>query len=123
MNVQAEMRILITRHCETLRLEAEAVRVALERLNVPGATGVLESSVQAAHKIKGSSGTIGFLEVSEIAADLEMALRSFAASGQSPRGPALEGLRRHCGELVRAVSILQPEDSRLYDMEATTLGA
>lgn len=113
-DLQERLRNLITQHCDTLRKEAADIGTVLERWpddEVPDPV-MLRRARGAAHKLKGSSGTIGFAAVSASAAELEALLDEAAASpAAARRDPILE----HNRALQDAVSTLRPEQSGLYD--------
>ena len=90
--MQEQLRALIEKHCATLAEEARAVGACLERRDGPNAplAEVVAEAVRLVHKIKGSSGSIGFKEVSAVAQSLERLLRSIDGAGTTPGVADLE---------------------------------
>ena len=115
--MQEQLRALIERHCLTLVSEAAAVRACLARLADPAAdrAAVVAEGTGLAHKIKGSSGSIGFGEISQAAQALEFYLRELArlegALDEAQVGRAI-GLGR---DLEARTAAIRPENSALYD--------
>ena len=115
--MQEQLRALIRRHCATLADELEAVRGCLSRIDggdEARARAVAEG-IALTHKIKGSSGSIGFQEISASSAKLELCLRSLIADDHR-----LEPTRRHeldvCfQEFERLIASVTPECSSLYE--------
>ncbi|MGP1396931.1 MAG: Hpt domain-containing protein [Inquilinaceae bacterium] len=84
--MQDQVRALIERHCSTLKDEAAAVTAALSGWGATHAItpADLLDAVNHAHKIKGSSGSIGFGDVSAAAAALEQFLRDLNTQSAAP---------------------------------------
>lgn len=115
--MQEELRALIERHCATLRAEAAAVRDCLSRLGDPAAdtSSVIAEGVNLAHKIKGSSGSIGFKEISVAAETLEHYLRELDQSGSAPVGSQVDKVVVLAADLDARVGVIRPEHSMLYN--------
>lgn len=115
--MQEELRALIERHCATLGTEAAAVRACLGRLDDPtaDATSVIAEGADLAHKIKGSSGSIGFREISQAAQTLEYCLRALCESEAAPTGRELDKARTLATDLEERVAAITPEQSMLYN--------
>lgn len=100
-----EIRQLITSHISTLHNEAREVSNGFRA--TPPDVGVLAG---ATHKIKGSSGTIGFIRVSEVATKMNNILRNL--------DPGTQHIPASCQKLLvefeAAVSRMRPEDSTLW---------
>lgn len=131
MSLSADIRALVIRHIATLCTEASAVDHATATLREarfrapgrpadPGAASTREDGLAAlaerVHKIKGSSGSLGFRQVSEAARLLEMDLR------QIQTAPTLSAtdtarLQDKSRALCRLVAELGPEDSTLYNRD------
>ncbi len=80
--MQQELQHLITRHCKTLVQESAAIGECLSELNHnhTNENPILAEAIGLAHKIKGSSGSIGFAQVSECARALEGHMRTAAVT-------------------------------------------
>ncbi|WGH78439.1 Hpt domain-containing protein [Jannaschia ovalis] len=103
---------LVERHCDTLRVEFAAVEDAFAELGRGAETGALDRLVAATHKIKGSSGTLGFAEISARAARYEHALRDAVAA--APFGSDPHAFRALHDGLARAVAEIHPAQSTLH---------
>lgn len=117
---QDELCALITRHCATLRQEAAAVGEALSGWGGDdGADGAergwLTAAIGSAHKIKGSSGSIGFMELSATATELETLLRDLSEQAVSPTADDRSRADALNERLTRQAAELRPEHSRLFD--------
>lgn len=99
---------LVTRHCETLRQEAGEID-QLITIGIETPPENLMLLARLLHKLKGSSATIGFAEISALAARMETVLES----AQSDDREAL--LCRLNVELQRGVQALSPAQSKLLE--------
>lgn len=117
-DIQAKMRELIATHCCNLREEASQVRDALSRLSDPNADfrDAVADGLSRVHKIKGSSGTIGFSDVSALAQSLEDQLRRLYDAGAEPGARSKAHVLALGDELSARVAIIRPEQSTLYDL-------
>lgn len=115
--MQAEVRKLLITHCATLKREIEEIGTILHGLDQGASASqdgpLLAAGIARAHKIKGSSGSIGFMKVSAAARDLEMALRAAAESTASGAGRTGTVAQSHA-VLAEVISAVRPEDSRLF---------
>ncbi len=124
--MQTEIRQLLDRHCTSLARELAELEPAVARLagapqQAPGSD--LAACIAQVHRIKGSSGSIGFMEISAAARDLETTLRR-ARSQAILSGPVRQGIREHVGVLSDLITNVRPEDSRFfaYDFSAFEQG-
>lgn len=115
--LEDRLRALIAHHCDTLRGEAAAVAGALAgwAADTPPSTVALLEAAAAAHKIKGSSGTIGFHGVSDLAKALDDHLRGLARAGAQASVADCERAVELNTRLQAAVATLRPEHSVLFD--------
>ncbi len=102
---------LVTRHCATLRQEGADIDAFL-RAAGPAPDGDARAGIVAtAHKLKGSSGSIGFMRVSALAGDIESLLRD---AGDRPLGhPVSQRLAVLHTELQSNIDAISPEQSTL----------
>lgn len=116
-DLQRQFRALIETHCETLRREAAAVRACLAELRSPAGdpAGAVSRAVGMAHKIKGSSGSIGFKEISAAAQALELHLRALDKAGGPPGPEAISQALELGADLDLLVAAIRPEQSSLYN--------
>lgn len=117
--MQEQLRELITRHCDTLAEEMEAVRTCIDRFDDPSIPvgDVINEGIELTHKIKGSSGSIGFPEISAASACLEHYLRSLATEAEEIDQEARETAAAHFQTLERLVAVVKPESSTLYNAQ------
>ncbi|WP_319529892.1 Hpt domain-containing protein [uncultured Cohaesibacter sp.] len=114
-----QLRALITKHCATLGREMDEINLSLTKLQCAGdqCSLVAQEAAGKAHKVKGSSGTIGFKQISQSAADLELYLRQL---GEQP-GPLTNEQEKKIELLFGRLRILvegaTPEQSSLYDAQ------
>ena len=115
--MQAEVRKLLVKHCATLQTEIEEISTILSGIDQgagPGQEGpLLAAGIARVHKIKGSSGSIGFMKVSAAARELEMTLRT-VAEGRIPGTTARSAVARNHAVLAELIADVRPEDSRLF---------
>ena len=102
---------LVQRHCATLKDEARSVGDALDSAALGSWSDHAEAAFRAAHTLKGSSGTLGFDEISAAALRLESALRPLRERAPAPDEAARVSAAR--GTLMELVERITPEQSRL----------
>lgn len=103
---------MVERHCVTLRQEAQAVSDAMTgagRLEDISDRALLKA---AAHKLKGSSGSLGFLDVSQCAERLEHTVRDLE-NAQLDNRQVNEVVAAH-DDLQSVIAEIAPEKSALY---------
>ena len=121
-----ELRRLIERHCRSLKKLADEVGLHLALIANGGAVrrAELDRVLDVAHQINGSSGSIGFIEISESAADLEDQLKMLSNldpehSADSLILAAMASFER----LRRLVDNLTPQQSALFDIDLSRIGS
>lgn len=114
--MQAQLRELIARHCKTMVAEFNDVLECLDRLDDPALSqsAIIAQGIELAHKIKGSSGSLGFAHISAAAASLEAHLKALAAEETELEQEARGSLQRYLKELEDYVLHVSPEDSALW---------
>ena len=117
--MQTEVRQLLVRHCATLRQEIEEIGAIVAGLG-SGTNGgsqgqLLSDGISRAHKMKGSSGSIGFAKVSAAARQLEADFRA-ANVPMAPAG-ANERIAQSHAALAELISTVSPEESRLFSAD------
>ncbi|NVK33633.1 MAG: Hpt domain-containing protein [Rhodobacteraceae bacterium] len=112
-----QIQNLIIKHCSTIAREAEAIRLCLDCFDqdVTSATDMLENAIQHAHKIKGSSGSLGFPDISAAAACLERQFRIVHLSEEEMGLSERIQIQAYYAILEQLVSNATPEASTLYD--------
>ena len=116
--MQEQLRELITKHCTTLANELAAMDACFKNISQPGAECIdaVKEGIEHAHKIKGSSGSIGFPEISAAAASLEFCFRDIAASNAAVSPAQQEKLVGCYGDLARLIGSVKPQQSTLYNI-------
>ena len=117
--MQKELRELISRHCLTLTVELEDISQCLARLDAPGASPgpIVAEAIGLSHKIKGSSGSLGFSSISAAASLLEHYLRGLNPEAKALTYEEQEGIRDHLSCLDRLIHSASPKDSALYNAQ------
>ena len=112
-----ELRALIIRHCETLKREMADVEGCMDRLvnDDEAHASALHQGIEMTHKIKGSSGSIGFANISSTAAALEKCL--YAVQDNDDQAQLFEACQ-HFDTLKELVARVKPEESALYSVES-----
>lgn len=120
MNVESRVRQIIAEHCDWLSEQVKVLATNIAALPAQEDDDVkaAERAVELAHQVKGSCGTLGFLDVSEAAADLEAHLKTVVKDPGSDvrRTTALFERLRH------AIDSVEPEHSTLYDADFSIFG-
>lgn len=102
---------LVVRHCETIKQEAAEVARAMESA-ASGVAGSRSSLVARMHKLKGSSGSIGFMEISGLSGEIEAVLRE---AGERPlTEPERREIDAKHAALQARVARIEPSQSTLY---------
>lgn len=119
MNTQIQE--LILKHCITLKNECKALGVAVRRISGEGdfTFDDLEEALQLAHRIKGSSGTIGYADISVAAEKLEFFLRDVAANEINLDAVGQDKTQAFFTEMEALVDMMTPEQSTLYNRTFT----
>ncbi|MEM8836701.1 MAG: Hpt domain-containing protein [Pseudomonadota bacterium] len=101
----------------TLRQEGAMVSQHLAELNMGGGDWqqALTDALELAHKIKGSSGTIGYTMISKVAEALEFHLRDLDEEDAYPEEAARERANSLFSELNALLSDMKPEQSSLFN--------
>ena len=114
---------LIERHCATLVHSVDTLGVII--LSLPDADDVqieLAAGCALAHQINGGGGTIGFDEVSSLAAALESKLLELQRQGQNVDRTRLAEVASIYRKLESAAQAMRPEDSRHSGTDLNQLG-
>lgn len=104
-NLSAEIQAILTSHIATIVGEAQAI---LEEADRPDPSIAFLS--EATHKIKGGSGTAGFMEIFRIASALNDSFKLLVRDGGGMNAEILALL----DEFRAAMSIIKPQDSLLW---------
>lgn len=124
MKVQDQLRALLERHCATVRQNVDSIGRMLREVSAPGirpaaAVGRAEA---LAHQLKGSSGSVGFPEVSSAAKALDDQLKLLCAIGDDTAILSqMAGVHSLYDELKRQASAITPQSSTLYDIDLSAI--
>lgn len=122
--MEEQLQALIERHCVTIRKYVDTIGCHLSRIgepDLPEAEALTEAE-NLAHQLKGSSGTIGFHEVSAAATALDDYLKLLCVSNEAITEKMLAKLLDLYGDLKNIAEKISPESSTLYPT-AVSLGA
>lgn len=115
--MQEKLRKLIDRHCTWLHDTMPALRHNLSPLITQGDAD--NDAVRAAkvisHQIKGSSGSVGFREISEAATRLDGHIGQLMEAKVTASPEDRQTLDTLCIELQNIVAIVEPQTSALYN--------
>jgi chemotaxis protein histidine kinase CheA len=118
-DMQDQLRALVTKHCETLAVELLEIETCLDGLGQPGVADAdaIANGFAHAHKVKGSSGSLGFAEISTAAETLEHCLRDLASNGAAIGPSEREQIFGHYDRLARLIDAIKPEQSTLFNAQ------
>jgi chemotaxis protein histidine kinase CheA len=118
-DMQDQLRALVTKHCETLTVELLEIKTCLDGLGQSDAADAdaIAKGFAHAHKVKGSSGTLGFAEISAAAETLEHCLRDLDRNGAAIGPSERELIFGHYDHLARLISTISPEQSSLFNAQ------
>jgi HPt (histidine-containing phosphotransfer) domain-containing protein len=125
MSAQAinPLKALISRHCATLVGRVGALGAIVQALPDASDRQVQIAEGRAlAHQITGSSGSIGFDDLSTLAAALESKFVELQRPGQSADRMRLVEVASLYRKLESAAQATSPEHSRLFDTDIHKLG-
>jgi HPt (histidine-containing phosphotransfer) domain-containing protein len=112
------LRALIARHCETLRSELRGLRAVSQRLgDCPDDAGAaIADGLERAHKLKGSSGSLGYPEISVAAAEFENCLKMLEVATGNAAAMAVRETLSQFVVLEQLIVSVSPERSTLYNV-------
>ena len=116
-----EIMNLIRRHCATLKEEFAEADAKFRALSAGGSQAEIDAVTAQAHKIKGSSGTLGFGAISRRAEEYEHALRCASAGHLTVQQKASLGQMHD--SLGRTIADIAPEQSALYQRFQSQVGS
>ena len=103
---------LVERHCATLRFEADALSDAFRRVETSRDPQALTALIAAAHKLKGSSGSIGFKQISDQAQIIEHLAKD--SEKRQLSSPEMDQWHKGQAELQSLIAKITPHQSSLY---------
>ena len=115
MSPEEQLKALITKHCETLRKDAQrATDLFYGTTDREVSLSTAREILQIAHKIAGGGGSMGFSTLSQKAFALENWLKQRIASPGEEQPVPVKGIAPYVEDLSRTCDTLQPEHSILY---------
>nr|WP_321456576.1 Hpt domain-containing protein [uncultured Cohaesibacter sp.] len=114
-----QLRALITRHCDTLKSELSDIENELYKISEDKGDHkeLAKQASEMVHKIKGSSGSIGFQDVSSLSLSLELALKELIACPEPIPASVYEKIGEDFIELADRIEALKPEQSSLFNAQ------
>ena len=121
--MQDQLRALISRHCAWLTGQISDIAAALGALEAGSGAprDVLRQAIELTHQISGTSGSMGFAEVSEAASDLEYHLLDVETRGLAIDASEIARILALFVALETVSSGLRAERSSLYDADLSGL--
>jgi chemotaxis protein histidine kinase CheA len=118
-DMQDQLRALVTKHCETLAAELLEIKTCLDGLGQPDVADAdaIAKGFAHAHKVKGSSGSLGFAEISAAAETLEHCLRDLDRNSAGIGPSEREQIFGHYDLLARLIDAIRPEKSSLFNAQ------
>ena len=113
------LRVIVEQHCRNLNAEIAAARPLfqeIDKLERPSSK-LLQNAIAVSHKIAGSSGSLGFREISETAKQIEDRLEKASLAGEELPRCDRESVWRRFGELEKQVEIMTFADSELLSCD------
>jgi len=120
--MQDRLRQLINRHCTWLHDTMPALRHNLLPLITQGQADceAVRAAKVMSHQIKGSSGSVGFGEISAAATELDNHLSKLMQAGSPAGADERKLLENLCIKLANIVATVTPETSALYNFSGKT---
>ncbi len=117
MTVQDKLRSLIKVHCVTIKDSVSELEAGLASLHEPSdrqSEFIIEDARSLTHQLKGSSGSIGFGNVSNAAAILDDYLKTISGPDRRLNTSELQRIFHMLDTLRRETESISPERSSLY---------
>lgn len=114
-DLKAKLFLLVEKHCATIRSEAQAINSLMHSAENGQNSDSFQKIFFLTHKLKGSSGTMGFMQVSHIAEQLEDQLKGYIDAKKLPLAQEYARLQSLNHELQKSVACTHPNQSALLD--------
>lgn len=120
--MQDKLRQLISRHCTWLHDTMPALKHNLSPLITEGQADcdAVRAAKVISHQIKGSSGSVGFKEISTAATNLDNHISKLMQATSLAEPDDRQLLENLCQELANIVATVTPETSALYNFDGKT---
>jgi len=123
LTAQDQLRALLTKHCRTINELVEKIAgLSAQLSDASGNPTTLVAEIrEIAHQVKGSSGSIGFPDISVAAAELDSQLRHLIEAGNHLDSSDWQTSLFLISELQRLAKDATPERSSLYNVDISRL--
>jgi HPt (histidine-containing phosphotransfer) domain-containing protein len=123
LTAQDQLRALLTKHCGTINELVERMAgLSAQASDAAGDPARFVAEIrEIAHQIKGSSGSIGFPDISVAAAQLDSQLRLLIQGGNHLESSDWQTSLLLISELQRLAKDAIPEGSTLYNVDLSTV--
>ena len=124
MSAGEQLQALLARHCASLTTEIPLIGAKFSQTMLAGDHygELARETVEMVHKVTGSSGSLGFRELSSAARNFEEALNESAKSGDAAEESQIRGLHHLFSEMQRIAEHTKPEDSHLFGADLSQVG-
>lgn len=124
MPVADQIRALLERHCSQLGADIGLIGSKISHAISDGrpCPAAIQEAVSLTHQVTGTSGSLGFSELSAIAAKLESELNNIVVSGERLDERAADAVNKLFLELQMAADNTRPSDSKLFNFDIARLG-
>lgn len=114
-DIKEKLFQLVEKHCETIASEAKALSAFMRSNHSDFDLETLQKCHFLAHKLKGSSATMGFERTSHLAEQLEQKLKTYLESKRLPSIENYSLLQAINVALQETLSSISPDQSTLLD--------
>ena len=124
MSAGEKLLAILARHCASLTTEIPLIGTKFSQAMLAGDRyeELARETVELVHKVTGSSGSLGFRELSSAARDFEEALNESAKSDHAPDEPGIRELHRLFSQMQTLADQTKPEDSPLFGVDLSQVG-
>ena len=119
-----QLQALLARHCESLTTEIPLIGAKFSQAVLTrGRYGELaRETAEMVHKVNGSSGSLGFRELSSAARNFEEALNESAKSDNAPEESGIRELHHLFSQMQTIAEQTRLEDSPLFGIDLSQVG-
>ena len=123
MSNEDQLQALLVRHCASIKDEIAAINRKLDeaRQRADPSGGVMRETLELVHRINGSSGSLGFLDLSSAAARLEDILKTMIEAPCLPEQFAFADVFDLFADVKAIAERTSPENSSLFGFDLNRL--
>jgi len=124
MSAGEQLQALLTRHCTSLAANITSIGAKFSQAMLAGEhyRELTNETAELVHLVNGSSGSLGFRELSSVAQTFEEALNESAEFDVAPSEAEILGLHSLFSEMQRIAEQTKPEDSHLFGIDLSQVG-